>query len=122
MPAPRRAILTNIHEQNLDPKKAYSKTNKTGKLFEENSLQTDKVEKENKSTVFASLNIHDKVLKIDKQKDETLLVEKQNEELHTSKVVEELVELTSEIKEVQQEKTEITQSFNMKKKQKRKNN
>ena len=107
MPAPRRAILANIHEQKLDPKKSYSKLDKSGKLVEESSFTDNKKVKEDKPIVFASL---DKVEKTqnDVLDQEILQASQQAKEEILESKTENLVESLAETTETQQEKIEIT--------------
>lgn len=118
MPAPRRAILANIHEQNLDPKKAYSKLSKDGKLvevldFSKEEKKKDKKESKTDSTVFGSLNVENSFLK----KEEKLVEEtSQSLEEDSNKDLENSFKETEEPK---QEKLDTIQSFAKKKNKKK---
>jgi hypothetical protein len=92
MPAPRRAILADIHEQSLDPKVAYNKTDKSGKLikasieFAEKEQQKQEVE----TPVFASLKKEEhKDLNVEKklliQENETTVELKETQDLDLEK-------------------------------------
>ena len=50
MPAPRRAILADISEQKLDPKKTYTQINKTGKFVASSNQVVQNKKKETKSS------------------------------------------------------------------------
>jgi hypothetical protein len=118
MPAPRRAILADIHNQNLDPKKSYSKLNKNGKFFEEVTLKNDEDNKENKLPIFASSNVESSSLK----QEEVQVFEQAKEETFDSKKIDQdepQVESFAEKIEDKKEKVEVNQLF-LKKKQKKK--
>ena len=73
----QRSILANIHELNLDPKKAHAKLSKKGSLVIENSV----VEKQEK-TVFSSLKVEEEeTLELTQEQQQDLLknsVEQEN--------------------------------------------
>lgn len=95
MPAPRRAILADIAENNLDPKVAYSDLDKSGKFFSQ--VKEEKLHEVVKASepvlpVFAAAI----ELKQDKKKVDVVKQEEVVEKLHVEETKEENVAIVED--------------------------
>jgi len=97
MPAPRRAILADIHEQKLDPNVEYKQMNKQGKFIHE--YVTTTAEK--------SSAIEDKKVNLKNSENKDIFVQQKND-VKEEAVLLETTETLLETTETEKQKNEIT--------------